>query len=314
MTRQVGKSIFNTPPMLRDKLLERLATPVKPLRHQARVMSPAEWKFVQELCAGDGTVSMKEAAIRAGWKPDQAGTAARRMTDPAKAPHVVAAIQEYRAELAEKYGTTFERHMRDLQRIRDAAMDAGNFGAAVTAEYRRGQALGTIYIERKEIRVGLIDSMSKEDVMRRLTEIQQLYGGTGVPAIAQGSIIDITAEEIAVAKTPPPTIAEEMKNNERERRIVAEEDRRERKRQHGRDLLTKIHGAARAEQLRPDLFEVGRIPYGQREGYSDEIGEPDSGGGELSPTDDGDAMSDVYSSADSSVGDDEDLSSHSETL
>jgi phage terminase small subunit len=221
--------------MLRDKLLERLATPVKPLRHQARVMSPAEWKFVQELCAGDGTVSMKEAAIRAGWKPDQAGTAARRMTDPAKAPHVVAAIQEYRAELAEKYGTTFERHMRDLQRIRDAAMDAGNFGAAVTAEYRRGQALGTIYIERKEIRVGLIDSMSKEDVMRRLTEIQQLYGGTGVPAIAQGSIIDMTAEEITVAKTPPPTIAEEMKHDERKRRIVAEEDRRERKRQHGRD-------------------------------------------------------------------------------
>ena len=309
MTRHVGKSVLNMTPMLKDKLLERLATPVKPLSLQARVMSPAEWKFVQELCSQDGAISPKEAAIRAGWKPEQAGTAARRMTDPAKAPHVVAAIQEFRAELAAKYGTTFERHMRDLQRIRDAAMDAGNFGAAVTAEYRRGQALGTIYIERKEIRVGLIDSMSKEDVMRRLTEIQQLYGGTGVPAIAQGSIIDMTAEEIAVAKTPPPTIAEEMKHDERERRIVAEEDRRERKRQHGRDLLTKIHGAARAEQLRPDLFEVGRIPYGQREGYSDEIGEPDSGGGELSPTDDGDAMPDVYSGADPSGGDDEDLSS-----
>jgi hypothetical protein len=259
-------------PTLKDKLLERLATPVKPLALQARVMSPAEWKFVQELCSQDGAITPKEAAIRAGWKPEQAGTAARRMTDPAKAPHVVAAIQEFRAELAAKYGTTFERHMRDLQRIRDAAMDAGNFGAAVTAEYRRGQALGTIYIERKEIRVGLIDSMSKEDVMRRLNEIQQLYGGSGVPAIAQGSIIDMTPEEIAVAKTPPPTIAEEMKTDERERRIAAEEARRERKRQHGRDLLTKIHGAARAAELRPDLFEGGGVRYGEREGH------PDGGG------------------------------------
>jgi hypothetical protein len=307
MTRQVGKSVLNMTPMLKDKLLERLATPVKPLALQARVMSPAEWKFVQELCSQDGAITPKEAAIRAGWKPEQAGTAARRMTDPAKAPHVVAAIQEFRAELAAKYGTTFERHMRDLQRIRDAAMDAGNFGAAVTAEYRRGQALGTIYIERKEIRVGLIDSMSKEDVMRRLTEIQQLYGGTGVPPIAQGSIIDMTAEEIAVAKTPPPTIAEEMKNDERERRIIAEEDRRERKRQRGRDLLTRIHGAARAAELRPDLFEGGGVRYGEREGHPDEVGEPDAGGSELSLADDGDAMPDVHFSADAPTGDDEDL-------
>jgi hypothetical protein len=309
MTRHVGKSVFNMTPTLKDKLLERLATPVKPLALQAKVMTPAEWKFVQELCAGDGAISPKEAAIRAGWKPEQAGTAARRMTDPAKAPHVVAAIQEFRAELAAKYGTTFERHMRDLQRIRDAAMDAGNFGAAVTAEYRRGQALGTIYIERKEIRVGLIDSMSKEDVMRRLNEIQQLYGGSGVPAIAQGSIIDMTAEEIAVAKTPPPTIAEEMKTDERERRIAAEKARRESKRQHGRDLLTKIHGPERAAELRPDLFEGGGVRYGEHQDHPDGGGEPDTGGGELSSADDRNGLSELRFGTDAPVGDEEDLAS-----
>ena len=309
MTRHVGKSVFNTTPMLKDKLVQRLATPVKPLALQARVMTPAEWKFVQELCAGDGAISAKEAAIRAGWKPDQAGAAARRMTDPDKAPHVVAAIQEFRAELAAKYGTTFERHMRDLQRIRDAAMDAGNFGAAVTAEYRRGQALGTIYIERKEIRVGLIDSMSKEEVMRKLKEIQQVYGGTDVPAIAQGSIIDMTPEEIAVAKTPPPTIAEEMKADERERRIAAEEARRESKRQHGRDLLTKIHGATRAAELRPDLFEGGGVRYGEREGHPDDASGADSGGGELSSADDRNGLSELRFGTDAPTGDEEDLAS-----
>jgi hypothetical protein len=90
----------------------------------------------------------------------------------------VAAIQEYRAELNSKYGTNYDRHMKDLQLIRDKALEAGAFGAAVAAEYRRGQALGTIYIERKEVRIGTIDSMSKDEVMRKLEEIKRLYGAT----------------------------------------------------------------------------------------------------------------------------------------
>jgi hypothetical protein len=102
----------------------------------------------------------------------------------------VAAIQERRRELGEKYATTFERHMRDLQVIRDQALQAGAYGAAVQAEYRRGQALGTIYIDRKEIRHGTIDSMSKEEVQRKLDEIKRLYGGNA------GPIVDVTPKQI----------------------------------------------------------------------------------------------------------------------
>jgi hypothetical protein len=97
----------------------------------------------------------------------------------------VAAINDLRAELAEKYGTSFERHMRDLQRIRDKAMEAGAWSAAVQAEYRRGQALGTIYVDRKEVRIGTIDSMSKEEVMRKLEDIKKLYGGPPPTAILE---------------------------------------------------------------------------------------------------------------------------------
>ena len=302
-----AKSVYNMTPTLKDALLERLATPVKPLALQKKVMSPQQWKFVQELCSGDGGVTLKEAAIRAGYSPETARETARRLTDPQKMPHVVAAIQEYRVELAEKYGTNFERHMRDLQKIRDAAMEAGNFGAAVTAEYRRGQALGTIYIERKEIRVGLIDSMSKEEVMRKLKEIQQVYGGTDVPAISHGSIIDMTPEEIAVAKTPPLTVAEEMKADELERRIAAEEARREHKRQRGRALLIKIHGSEKAALLRPDLFEAGRVRDDDDQGDEDGECGADGAGGELSSEDDNDSMSDVYFDPDAPAGDDEDF-------
>jgi hypothetical protein len=121
-----------------------------------------------------------------------------RLTNPEISPHVVAAIQEYRAELGAKYGTTYERHMRDLQTIRDAALAAGAYGAAVQAEYRRGQALGTIYVERKEIRHGTIDSMSKEEVERKLNEIKSLYGGPPPQAI-----LDVEARDITMERDPP---------------------------------------------------------------------------------------------------------------
>jgi len=179
-------------PMAKDKLAERLSTEVGPLKAQKKALTAQEWKFVQELVAGEGSVTLKEAAIRAGYPEGRAPGIAHNLTNPAKNPHVVAAIQEYRRELNLKYGTTFEKHMRDLMVIRDKALEAGNYGAAVTAEYRRGQALGSIYIDRKEIRHGTIDSMSKEEVMRKLEEIKRMYGGSA----ASGPVEDIDVREV----------------------------------------------------------------------------------------------------------------------
>jgi phage terminase small subunit len=155
------------------------------LAEQTRTVTPQHWKFIQELCDGDGKKTLVQAALAAGYAESCAAEMAYRLTNPKQSPHVVAAIQRYRQDLAEKYGTTFERHMRDMQNIRDRALEAGNYSAAVQAEYRRGQALGTIYVERKEIRHGTIDSMSLDEVKRKLEEIKSIYGD---PA----GIIDVT--------------------------------------------------------------------------------------------------------------------------
>lgn len=170
------KDVWNVPPVRGDKLQKRLTSNVGSLRSQRKTLSSREWTFVQELVSGDGQVTMKECAIRAGYSEKSAKVNAWRLTNPELNPHVVAAIQEYRAELNAKYGTNYDRHMKDLQLIRDKALEAGAYGAAVAAEYRRGQALGTIYVERKEIRVGTIDSMSKEEVMRKLEDLKRIYG------------------------------------------------------------------------------------------------------------------------------------------
>ena len=179
-----GKTLGGRPAVVEA----RITTPVKP--HKPKVLTAQEWKFVEEFCAGDGHVTLKEAALRAGYSENWAKGRARELTDPEFSPHIVAAIQERRRELGEKYGTTFERHMRDLQVIRDQALQAGAYGAAVQAEYRRGQALGSIYIDRKEIRHGTIDSMSKDEVMRKLEEIKRVYGGSA------GPIVDVTPKQI----------------------------------------------------------------------------------------------------------------------
>jgi phage terminase small subunit len=183
------KDVYNVPPIRGSKVVARTNAKVPSLK-KVKTLKPKEWKFVQELVAGDGHVTMKEAAIRAGYKETSASAMAWQLTNPEINPHVVSAIQAYRVELNSKYGTNYDRHMRDLQLIRDKALEAGAFGAAVQAEYRRGQALGTIYVERKEIRHGSIDSMSKEEVERKLAEIKRLYGGT------PQAILDVEAKTV----------------------------------------------------------------------------------------------------------------------
>ena len=209
------KDVWNVPPVTPDKARTRMSTEVAPLRKQ-KTLKAKEWKFVTELVAGDGRVTMKEAAIRAGYKESSASVMAWKLTHPEINPHVVAAIQAYRAELNSKYNTSYERHMRDLQMIRDKALEAGAFAAAVQAEYRRGQALGTIYVDRKEIRHGTIDSMSKEEVQRKLDELKKLYGGPPPSAIIDaetGKVLDTVERErdpafVSPVAEPPPDIFE----------------------------------------------------------------------------------------------------------
>jgi hypothetical protein len=199
MTRRKVETRKMVPmPSLPEDVLERVAKTPRVKGKKEVMLTPKEWAFVQEYVTRDGTMTRTEAAIRAGYTPNAAREAITRLMDPARSPHVVAAINELRAELAEKYGTNFERHMRDLQTIRDKAIEAGAWSAAVQAEYRRGQALGTIYVDRKEVRIGTIDSMSKEEVMKKLEEIKKIYGGPPPTAILEMESRVVEEEAIPV--------------------------------------------------------------------------------------------------------------------
>jgi hypothetical protein len=217
--------LLNNSPVEPDKkkrsLEKRLQTDVGELGAQTKAVTPQQWKFVQELIDGEGKQTLRQAALNAGYDEKKASKVASELTDPKINPQVVAAIQQYRKDMAEKYGTNIERHLRDLQHIRDEALSAGNFGAAVTAEYRRGQALGTIYVDRKEIRHGTIDSMSVDEVKRKLDEIKAMYGGP-----PPKEIIDVTPEQVQ-DQPEEPSIIEQFRDAEKTRIESLQEDKRE---------------------------------------------------------------------------------------
>lgn len=160
--------------------------PGAPKAHKNRPLTRRQELFVKELVSKDGQITMREAAINAGYPASSAHTRAYEMTNPHVCPHVVAAIKAYRDELDEKYGINYRRHIRDLQTIRDLALQNGAYSAAVQAEYRRGQAQGDIYVSKSEVRHGSIDSMSKDEVMKALQEIKQSYAPVTIDVTPEG--------------------------------------------------------------------------------------------------------------------------------
>jgi hypothetical protein len=90
-----------------------------------------------------------------------------------------------------KYGIDYGRHMRDLQRIRDVALENGAYSAAVQAEYRRGQA-ANMYVSRSEVLHGSIDQMSKADVEKALAEVKKQLGEE--EKVIEGEVIDSGSE------------------------------------------------------------------------------------------------------------------------
>jgi len=129
-----------------------------------------QMNFVRELVDNDGLISNAEAARRAGYSEKAARTIACNLQNPRMFPHVVKEIELAREEARKLYEVNRERHYKDLARIRNKAMQSENYSAAVAAEKARGAAAG-LYVERKEIRHGSIDAMSREEVEEKINQI-----------------------------------------------------------------------------------------------------------------------------------------------
>ena len=131
-------------------------------------------RFAQLLVTNEGRRTPTECAIEAGYEKDSAYVRASELRNPKKYPLVVQYIGEIREEYQKKYEVTYERHISELGKIREAALKKGAFSAANNAEVARGKAAG-LYVEQKIIRTGKLDDMSKEEMEIELKNILDEY-------------------------------------------------------------------------------------------------------------------------------------------
>ena len=113
---------------------------------------------------------MLKCARQAGYSENSANVSASLLLNGKRYPKVVDALIARRAELEKTHEVKLNKHVQELARLREKALGEKSYSAAVNAERLRGQAAG-LYIDRKEIRTGAIDSMSREEVLSKLKEI-----------------------------------------------------------------------------------------------------------------------------------------------
>jgi len=131
-------------------------------------------KFAQELVYNEGKKTATECAIEAKYSEDRASVTASELQNPKLYPLVVQYIGELRTEIQKKYDITFESHMQQLGDMRNKAIDAKAWTAAINAEVARGKAAG-LYIEQKIIRTGKLDDLSEEELDKRIAETLNTY-------------------------------------------------------------------------------------------------------------------------------------------
>ena len=131
-------------------------------------------KFILLFVHSEGLKTGTQCAIEAGYAPGSAKVRASELQNPDRYPLVAKAIDAERRASVERYKCSQERSLSTLARIRDAASTAGNFNAAVAAETRRGQIAG-LYVDKKEILTGTIDSMSRDEVEKKLQDLKEQY-------------------------------------------------------------------------------------------------------------------------------------------
>tara|TARA_Y100001963_G_scaffold24100_1_gene32354 strand:- start:666 stop:1259 length:594 start_codon:yes stop_codon:yes gene_type:complete len=126
--------------------------------------------FVQIYTENEGRLTPTECARQAGYAEDRANTTASELLNGKRFPKVVEAVLARRAEIQKTHEVKLDKHVQELARLREKSLAEKSYSAAVNAERLRGQAAG-LYIDRKEIRTGSIDSMSRDDVLKALKDL-----------------------------------------------------------------------------------------------------------------------------------------------
>ena len=158
-------------------------------------LTEMQQRFAEFLVFGgpDGPMTKTEAALAAGYSPKRARQEGSELTNPKLSPLVVKYIGELKEERLRKHEVTYEGHVAELARLREAALKKGSFSSAVNAEANRGMAAG-LYIDRKIIKTGKLEYLSEQELEAKMKQILDDYG----------SLINVTPSTTSESSLPKP--------------------------------------------------------------------------------------------------------------
>ena len=158
-------------------------------------LTEMQQRFAEFLVFGgpDGPMTKTEAALAAGYSPKRARQEGAELTNPKLSPLVVKHIGELKEERLRKHEVTYEGHVAELARLREAALKKGSFSSAVNAEANRGKAAG-LYIDRKIIKTGKLEDLSEQELEAKMKQILDDYA----------QIIDVTPSTTSESSLPKP--------------------------------------------------------------------------------------------------------------
>jgi len=169
-------------------------------------LTDMQMRFAEFVVFGgvDGPMTQSEAAIAAGYSKDRSRQEGSELMNPRLSPLVVQYVGSLREERIKKHQITYDTHLAELARLREAALKKNSFSAAVNAETNRGKA-GGLYIERKIIKHGKLEDMSEEELENKMKQILDDYA----------PILNVTPEAALLDQKPSQT-KEEKKEKEPE--------------------------------------------------------------------------------------------------
>ena len=140
-------------------------------------LTEMQQRFAEFLVFGgpEGPMTQTEAAVAAGYSPKRARQEGSELCNPKLSPLVVKYIGQLKEERLRKHEVTYEGHVAELARLREAALKKGSFSSAVNAEANRGKAAG-LYIDRKIIKTGKLEDMSEQELEAKMKQILNDYG------------------------------------------------------------------------------------------------------------------------------------------
>ena len=192
-------------------------------------LTEMQMRFAEYVVFGgpDGPMTQAEAAIAAGYSPKRARQEGSELLNPRLSPLVVQYVGKLKEERLKKFEVTYDGHLAELARLREAALKKGSFSSAVNAEANRGKAAG-LYIDRKIIKHGKLEDMSEQELEAKMKQILDDYA----------PILNVTPEKPLLDQKQRKT--KSKKKRKAPENIVANPTSTEESDSKGQDKIVKI--------------------------------------------------------------------------